>query len=100
MQYSRLHSYRSYADPPRSASGGLEFGSVATVNSSIYIYIYIWVVVDIVVACLVDCWLLGDCIGKNRNTSSGQDFRIYSLKIHLQDKDIVTLHGIYSKNID
>ena len=57
-------------------------------------------VVDIVVACLVDCWLLGDCIGKNRNTSSGQDFRIYSLKIHLQDKDIVTLHGIYSKNID
>ena len=60
----------------------------------------IWVVVDIVVACLVDCWLLGDCIGKNRNTSSGQDFRIYSLKIHLQDKDIVTLHGIYSKNID
>ena len=64
------------------------------------IYICIWVVVDIVVACLVDCWLLGDCIGKNRNTSSGQDFRIYSLKIHLQDKDIVTLHGIYSKNID
>ena len=66
----------------------------------IYLYIYIWAVVDIVVACLVDCWLLGDCIGKNRNTSSGQDFRIYSLKIHLQDKDIVTLHGIYSKNID
>ena len=69
------------------------------INVSIYT-IYIWVVVDIVVACLVDCWLLGDCIGKNRNTSSGQDFRIYSLKIHLQDKDIVTLHGIYSKNID
>ena len=60
----------------------------------IYIHIYIWVVVDIVVACLVDCWLLGDCIGKNRNTSSGQDFRIYSLKIHLQDKDTSTLHGI------
>ena len=53
-----------------------------------HIYIYIWVVGDIV------------DIGKNRNTSSGQDFRIYSLKIHLQDKDIVTLHGIYSKNID
>ena len=69
-------------------------------DTNMYIYIYIWVVVDIVVACLVDCWLLGDCIGKNRNTSSGQDFRIYSLKIHLQDKDIVTLHGIYSKNID
>ena len=41
MKYSRLHSYRSYGDPPRSDSGGLEFGSVATVNSSIYIYTYI-----------------------------------------------------------
>ena len=42
MKYSRLHSYRSYGDPPRSDSGGLEFGSVATVNSSIYIFIYIY----------------------------------------------------------
>ena len=32
-----------------------------------------WSVVDIVVACLVDCWLLGDCNGENRNTRSDQN---------------------------
>ena len=34
------HSYGPYADPPRSASGGLESGSVST-GILVYIYIYI-----------------------------------------------------------
>ena len=38
----RHHSYGPYADPPRSASGGLESGSVAT-GILVYIYIYIFI---------------------------------------------------------
>ena len=37
-EYSRHHSYGPYADPPRSVSGGLESGRVAT---GILVYIYI-----------------------------------------------------------
>ena len=41
------------------------------------------------------CWRGWEtALVKNRNTSGGQDFRIYLLQIHLQDKAKSTLNGI------
>ena len=38
--------YVTYTKTPRSVSGVLEFGSVATLNSSICIYTYIYIYIE------------------------------------------------------
>ena len=57
-------------------------------------FIYKWFIINILDTCLVGFWLLDECNDRIETNKGGQDFHIYLLQIHLQDKVTSTLHGI------